>query len=83
MDLYKTNKYQSKYENIIYVSKLLYTLINRPIEIDTLFNKFAKKTGETINSEYEHTLMLSLCFMFSIGMIEITNEKIRRCNNDF
>lgn len=78
MDLFIANKYQSKYENIMYVSKYLYDLLNKPMGIDVLFKKFEDKTGETITCEYEQTLMLSLCFLFSIELTELTDNKIRR-----
>ena len=66
----------------MYVSKYLYDLLNIPISIDTLFKKFENKTGETITCEYEQTLMLSLCFLFSIELIELRDDKIRRNKND-
>ena len=79
MDLYKTNKFQSKYENILFVSKLLYELINKPISVDLLFKKFEVKTGGPITYEYEQTLLLSLCFMFSTSLIRVEDNKIGRC----
>ncbi|WP_312648980.1 ABC-three component system middle component 6 [Aminipila sp.] len=79
MDIYKINKFQAKYENPIYVGKLLHGLLNKPMIIDSLFQKFEKTTGEVISWEYEQILLLSLCFMYSIGMIENVDNKIRRC----
>lgn len=79
MDIYKINKFQAKYENPIYVCKLLYELLNKPMLVDSLFKKFEKETGEIISCEYEQTLLLSLCFMYTIGMIENVDNRIRRC----
>lgn len=78
MDLFFTSKYQSKYENILFVSKCLYDLLKKPQGIDSLFKKFEEKTGEAISCEYEQTLLLSLCFLFSVDLIELHENKIRR-----
>lgn len=78
MDLYLVNKFQSKHENILYVSKILYDLLVKPLEIDELFNKFTQRTNKQITKEYEEILILSLCFMYLSNMVEISESKLRR-----
>ena len=80
MDIFKVSKVQSKYENPVYVAKILYDLLKTPKLVDQLFNAFEKKTGEVISYEYEQTLYLTLCFMYSTGMIITNDLKIMRCN---
>lgn len=78
MDLYLVNKFQSKHENIMYVGKMLYDLLNKPLEIDELFDKFSKIANKKITKDYEEILILSLCFMYLSNMVEIDGNKLRR-----
>lgn len=78
MDYLKTNKFQSKYENVLFVSKVLYSLINRPINTEKLIRKYEKEIGMGLTEEYEKIAIFSLCFLHSVGLIEINKDKIER-----
>lgn len=78
MDLYLLNKFQSKHENILYVSRILYDLLSHPLEIDELYLKFAKKTNKNLTMEYEEILIKSLCFLYLQDLIKINENKVMR-----
>ncbi len=78
MDLYKTNKYQSKYENLLYMSRKVFEIIEKPITIDILFYKLEKQVPFTITPEFESIIFLSLGFLYSVGLIDFQENHIQR-----
>jgi hypothetical protein len=78
MDYFKTNKFQSKYENVLYVAKILYFLMKTPINTEKLIKKYEKEIGISLTEEYEQIVMMALCFLYSVDLIDIKNNKIER-----
>lgn len=70
MDYFKISKYQSKYENPIYLSPIIYRLTTKPITLDQLCLKLEKNLKLSLSPELESTIFLSICFMYSVNMIE-------------
>ena len=78
VDYFKMSKCQSKDENPLYLSQIIYKVASRPLTIDHLCTKVIKKL-ETIQSpEFERTFLLSLCFMYGVNMIEDIDGKLVR-----
>ena len=78
VNYFKLGKYQSKYENPIYLSKILYKCLNRPMLIDELLLKVNKQIDIIWTSDVEQNMLLALCFAYSIGIIKFQNELLQR-----
>ncbi|EHK2427152.1 hypothetical protein PTM93_03155 [Clostridium perfringens] len=78
IDCFSINKYQSINENILYISMNLYKLINRPQNIDSLFEKYSKANNVELSLNLERLLFLALTFLFSIELIDMSDNLIRR-----
>lgn len=78
MDYFKLSKYQSKSDNPIYMSKVLFEYLNHPMTIDQLFDGVVKKLEVTWSSSVEQSMLLALCFSFSIGIIVFQNGLLQR-----
>jgi hypothetical protein len=78
MDLFKINKYQSKYENILFLAKIVYETIKNPMTIDAIFQSLEKRLSFDISPDIESMVMLSLSFLHSIELIDIDGNNIKR-----
>lgn len=78
IDCFKVNKYQSIDEHILYIAMKVSNLIDKPQHIDVIFDKYSKESGIELSLNLERLLYLALTFLFSIGMVEIDGNMIRR-----
>lgn len=78
IDFFSINKYQSVNENILYISMNLYKLVNRPQSIDSLFEKYSKINNVELSLNLERLLFLALTFLFSVELIDMDDNLIRR-----
>jgi ABC-type uncharacterized transport system permease subunit len=77
-DCFKINKYQALEENVLYDAMVIYNLLNRPMHIDILFDKFAKDMDRELSVNLERMLYLSITFLFSIGKVVMEDNLISR-----
>lgn len=78
IDCFKLNKYQSIEENILYIGMRIYKMLDKPKHIDVLFEKYSKENAIELSINLERLLYLALTFLFSIGMVEMNENLIRR-----
>ena len=78
IDCFSINKYQSVDENIPYIAMKLYKLIERPISVDKLFEKYSDISEIELSLNLERLLFLAMTFLFSIGLTEVSNNLVRR-----
>lgn len=78
MDYFKIGKYQSKYENPIYLSNTIYNTVSKPLAIDQVIAHVCKILDLQLSPELERSIILSLCFMYSVGIIEMHDGNIVR-----
>lgn len=80
MDYFKLSKYQSKYDNPVYLSKILYECLTKPMSIDKLFYKASKKIDKLWSVNVEQAMLLALCFSYGIGIIIFQDGLLQRRN---
>ncbi|MEG0669148.1 MAG: hypothetical protein RR898_08790 [Clostridium sp.] len=78
MDCFNINKYQSVDENVLYIAMKLYKLIERPISVDKLFEKYCKNNNMELSVNLERLLFLSMTFLYSIELVELNESLVRR-----
>lgn len=78
MDYFRLGKYQSKYENPVYLSYILYKCLNRPMSIDELLDKVSNKIDMIWTQDVEQNMLLALCFSHGIGLIEFNDKLLYR-----
>ncbi|MHC1683151.1 MAG: ABC-three component system middle component 6 [Clostridiaceae bacterium] len=78
IDCFSINKYQSVDENIPYIAMNLYKLMERPISIDKLFEKYSKMNQIDLSLNFERLLFLALTFLFSVGLLDLSDNLVRR-----
>lgn len=79
MDQFQTNKYQARHENILFVSKKLYEILDKhPLNTQKLIEKYVASTQLSLTEELDNTIMLSLCFLRNINLIEVKDKKLWR-----
>ena len=78
IDCFKVNKYQSIDEHIPYIAMKIYNIIDKPQHIDVIFDKYSRESSIALSLNLERLLYLALTFLFSIGMVDIDGNMIRR-----
>lgn len=78
MDFFKLSKYQSKIDNPIYMSKIIFVFLKSPMTIDQLFEELCESLKITWSSSVEQSMLLALCFTFSIGIVIYKNGLLQR-----
>lgn len=82
MNFFLLNKHQSIEENVIFTSKVIYELLESEKHIDELFEEFASQQQITLNLNIERILYLSLTFLFSLDLIILKNNLVKRKEYD-
>lgn len=78
MDYFKLGKYQSKYENTMYLTKILVSYLSRPMSIDKLFVSMGKDLPIPWSADIEQAMLLALSFAHSVGIIEENDGLLQR-----
>lgn len=78
IDCFKVNKYQSIDEHILYIAMNIYKILEKPQHIDVIFDKYSKESGIELSLNLERLLYLALTFLFSVGMVDIDGNMVRR-----
>lgn len=78
IDCFSINKYQSVDENIPYIAMKLYKLVERPISVDKLFEKYSRINQIELSLNLERLLFLAMTFLFSIGLTDLRDNLVRR-----
>lgn len=78
IDCFSINKYQSVDENIPYIAMKLYKLIERPISVDKLFEKYSNINEIELSLNLERLLFLAMTFLFSMGLTDLSDNLVRR-----
>lgn len=79
MDYFKLSKHQVVEENIVYTAMQVYTMMDKSIYIDELFQRYAKDNAVQLSIGVEKTLFLALTFLFGLGKIQVINNMLERC----
>lgn len=82
MDFFKINKYQSKYENVLFVAKVAYESIDKPMTIDGIFQSLAKQLPMEITPDVESIIMMSISFLYSLDLVSIEDSNIKRSESE-
>lgn len=80
MKYFVLSKYQTKYENPLYLAKQLYELLVEPMNIDQVVTSLERHLGVNLSTELEGTIYLSLAFLYAVGMVEYIDNNVRRIN---
>ncbi|MBD5145385.1 MAG: hypothetical protein HDT21_05655 [Ruminococcus sp.] len=80
MDYFKLSKHQSRYDNPLYLSKILYECLTHPMSIDKLFYKASKKINCLWSVNIEQAMLLALCFSYGIKIIVFQDGLLQRRN---
>lgn len=78
IDCFKVNKYQSIDEHILYISMNIYKILNKPQHIDVIFDTYSKENNIELSINLERLLYLALTFLFSLGVVEVSENMVRR-----
>ena len=78
IDCFKVNKYQSIDEQILYISMNIYRILEKPHYIDEVFEKYSKENKIELSINLERLLYLALTFLFSLDIIDTSENMIRR-----
>lgn len=78
MDFFITTKHSSVNENVLFTAKILFELIDGEKHVDELFNDFATHQKVILNLNMERILYLSLVFLYSIELIYIKNNTVKK-----
>lgn len=78
IDCFKVNKYQSIDEHILYISMNIYKILEKPQHIDEVFDKYSRQNGLELSVNLERLLYLALTFLFSLDIVDISENMIRR-----
>lgn len=81
MSFFLINKYQNPNDNILFASKILLELLDEEKHIDELFNNFSIETNSELNINLERTLFLSITFLYSLNIVSLENNFIKRNEN--
>ena len=78
MDFFLISKYHSKYENVLFVAKTIYSCLDQPLTVDKIFRAVNVKFDLHESLEYEKVTSLSLLFLYAVGLIEVDSGLIKR-----
>ncbi len=78
IDCFRVNKYQSIDEHILYIAMNIYKILDKPEHIDLIFDKYSKANNVELSINLERLLYLALTFLFSLGLVEMSENMVRR-----
>ncbi|WP_235776438.1 hypothetical protein [Robertmurraya massiliosenegalensis] len=76
------SKHSTVHENVLLNAKILFELIEEQKHIDELFNDYVKKENILLNLNVERILYLSLVFLYSVELIVVENNMVKKVKND-
>ncbi len=82
MDFFLMSKHSTVHENVLLNAKILFELIEEQKHIDELFNDYVKKENILLNLNVERILYLSLVFLYSVELIVVENNMVKKVKND-
>lgn len=78
IDCFKVNKYQSIDEHILYIAMNIYKILDKPEHIDLIFDRYSRVNNVDLSINLERLLYLALTFLFSLGLVEVSENMVRR-----
>jgi hypothetical protein len=78
MDFFLMSKHSTVHENVLLNAKILFELIEKQKHIDELFNDYVIKENILLNLNIERILYLSLVFLYSMGLIIVENNMVKK-----
>ncbi|MES5929950.1 hypothetical protein QCI77_28900 [Bacillus cereus group sp. MG9] len=72
------SKHSTVHENVLLNAKILFELIEEQKHIDELFNDYVIKENILLNLNIERILYLSLVFLYSMGLIIVENNMVKK-----
>lgn len=78
IDCFKINKYQSIDEHILYIAMNIYKILDNPEHIDLIFDRYSRVNNVDLSINLERLLYLALTFLFSLGLVEVSENMVRR-----
>lgn len=78
MDFFLMSKHSTVHENVLLNAKILFELIEEQKHIDELFNDYVIKENILLNLNIERILYLSLVFLYSMGLIIVENNMVKK-----
>ncbi|HDR7500784.1 hypothetical protein CN539_22100 [Bacillus toyonensis] len=78
MNFFLLNKQFNLEDNILWVAKTCYELLDKAYYLDELFNKYIECENVQLNLNLERVLYLALSFLYSLELISIKNNKIEK-----
>lgn len=76
------NKHQNIEENILYIAKKLYELLDKAMYVDELRLIYMERYKDNQVNQTEDFFYYSLLFLFSLGTIEYCDKKLNRRNKN-
>ncbi|PGR28881.1 hypothetical protein COC52_07950 [Priestia megaterium] len=78
MNFFLMSKHSTVHENVLLNAKILFELIGDKKHIDELFNDYVVRENVLLNLNIERILYLSLVFLYSMGLIVIENNMVKK-----
>ncbi|MGK9430215.1 hypothetical protein ACSSTO_09765 [Bacillus atrophaeus] len=78
MDFFLMSKHSNVHENVLSNAKILFELIEEQKHIDELFNDYIIREKTFLNLNIERILYLSLVFLFSMELIVVENNLVKK-----
>ncbi|MGG3586026.1 hypothetical protein ABEU81_26400 [Priestia megaterium] len=72
------SKHSTVHENVLLNAKILFELIGDKKHIDELFNDYVVRENVLLNLNIERILYLSLVFLYSMELIVIENNMVKK-----
>lgn len=81
MNYFEFKKHQLLDDNVLFVSEKIYGLLTDEKHIDVILENYCKLREIKLNPSLEKMILRSLCFLYSIELIEFKGDYIRRCKS--
>ncbi|MBQ4901249.1 hypothetical protein KB559_20610 [Paenibacillus sp. Marseille-P2973] len=78
LDYFLVSKHQIIEENVLFTSKTLYELLEKEQHIDELFLMYTRERDIILNLNMERILYLSLALLYSLSLIVVNQNMIKR-----
>lgn len=78
MNFFLMSKHSTVHENVLLNAKILFELIGDKKHIDELFNDYVVRENVLLNLNIERILYLSLVFLYSMELIVIENNMVKK-----
>ncbi|AAS43477.1 MULTISPECIES: hypothetical protein [Bacillus] len=78
MDFFLLNKQFNLEDNVLWVAKTCYELLDQSYHLDELFNKYIEQEDVQLNLNLERILYLALSFLYSLELVKIKNNRIEK-----